>query len=818
MRSTIKKFGLAALLLTFFVGCVQPPAPVNSDFEVSDEEGNTVTTQAVPTNGLKGDYYDNIDFTGTMKTRYDATVNRNPGTAAPITGIQPTTYSVRWTGQIMPAFPETYTFTLSYADGARLMINGQVLVNDWVDGAKRTKTGTVVLQANTKYDIRLEYYRNATNLGTIKLEWQSPSRTKQVVPKTSLFPVGSNLDRALAIVKVKANISANLTESFVILAQTGDMTLFAPEAGSRNFFFGVIDDQSLMTLYKLDRNNTVLRMTDVINKSSIEIGEVGAFVNADGSQSQTQRANLQAKIAAFIAGQTSAGILRVQAGTIRPQAVTDDIVCPVVFALLPKPVAPVCKNGTCQSEADKYVKTLCTISSIPERVFSAVVAVGGAVAAATVPGVGWVVGGTIIAIVVVDNSDLVGDAIVGGLTRDPVGSFDVVARWAQYRKCVTVTNPERCLLQLTPMPVNERKEVNSSGVVDPGVRNSGVENDTKSPVGVVISKREFVPDPNSASSFTPVVFPIDLNNYILPGDTNSFPVIYTCPATPTTLRGTAKFYHDANTLKDLLGQPIATSSPLEVLVVIECYGAPKISVSPSSISLEAGLNAYSDRGFFSVTNTGNSDLKITGIGPDTTWVSIERYSAEALTSTPIAPGQTRYIGFTFTCGPLIETRTAKISIFHDDLTSPRPMIVDARINCITSPILITMGGTDFWQKGGCQSSYCFNPPPFEGDTETTYAIKNNGSVPVSFIMNNLRGYFIRLDGINQYEAVGAYMTLQPGEERNYRLLFLESCFNVGYARYDIVVKPEVWRRVDVFDFSKVIILLAPQYVIHCNDR
>ena len=32
--------------------------------------------------------------------------------------------------------------------------------------------GTVVLQANTKYDIRLEYYRNATNPGTIKLEWQ----------------------------------------------------------------------------------------------------------------------------------------------------------------------------------------------------------------------------------------------------------------------------------------------------------------------------------------------------------------------------------------------------------------------------------------------------------------------------------------------------------------------------------------------------------------------------------------------------------------------------------------------------------------------
>ncbi len=89
------------ILLIALVACGQTP---------DQTDPNQDDPRAVATNGLTGVYYDNIDFTGTSKTQVDATINKAWAKAAPITGIAASTYSVRWTGQIMPAFSQTYTF------------------------------------------------------------------------------------------------------------------------------------------------------------------------------------------------------------------------------------------------------------------------------------------------------------------------------------------------------------------------------------------------------------------------------------------------------------------------------------------------------------------------------------------------------------------------------------------------------------------------------------------------------------------------------------------------------------------------------------
>jgi hypothetical protein len=210
MLNSLKQWFKILALLVALVACgLQEPAPTTEE---------AVDPKAVATNGLTGVYYDNLDFTGITKTRVDATINSSWQKAAPITGIAATTYSVRWTGQIMPAFSQTYTFYLTSSDGARLMVNGQVLVNDWVDGVSRVQSGTLALTANTKYDIRLEYYRNATNAGAVKLEWQSTSRARQVVPTGNLFPTGSNLQDYIT----KANNST--------LLQTKGLTLDSKNA------------------------------------------------------------------------------------------------------------------------------------------------------------------------------------------------------------------------------------------------------------------------------------------------------------------------------------------------------------------------------------------------------------------------------------------------------------------------------------------------------------------------------------------------------------------------------------------------------------
>jgi len=67
--------------------------------------------------GLKGDYYDNMDFTGFVLSRVDPGVNFDWGNGSPDPSIGVDTFSVRWTGQVVPLFSETYTFFTLSDDG-----------------------------------------------------------------------------------------------------------------------------------------------------------------------------------------------------------------------------------------------------------------------------------------------------------------------------------------------------------------------------------------------------------------------------------------------------------------------------------------------------------------------------------------------------------------------------------------------------------------------------------------------------------------------------------------------------------------------------
>src|SRR4051812_10109116 len=72
--------------------------------------------------GLLGQYFDNKDFTNAKLTRTDAQVNFTWGYGAPASGVGAETFSVRWTGQLVPHTSENYTFSTSTDDGVRLWI------------------------------------------------------------------------------------------------------------------------------------------------------------------------------------------------------------------------------------------------------------------------------------------------------------------------------------------------------------------------------------------------------------------------------------------------------------------------------------------------------------------------------------------------------------------------------------------------------------------------------------------------------------------------------------------------------------------------
>ncbi|HVW29133.1 MAG TPA: PA14 domain-containing protein [Polyangiaceae bacterium] len=146
-------------------------------------------TKASCSNGLTVTYYDNIDYTGPTVNRIDPNINFDWGTGSPDSTISNTTYSARWTGQVLADFSETYTFETEADDGVRLWVNNQLLVDDFVDQGSTKVSGTIQLTAGQRYDIKVDYFQDGGG-ADVYLRWSSPSTPYAVIPTNHLFAGG----------------------------------------------------------------------------------------------------------------------------------------------------------------------------------------------------------------------------------------------------------------------------------------------------------------------------------------------------------------------------------------------------------------------------------------------------------------------------------------------------------------------------------------------------------------------------------------------------------------------------------------------------
>jgi VCBS repeat-containing protein len=161
----------------------------------SNESGYSGEVSATPASagagtGLKGEYYDNMDFTSLAVTRVDPTVGFDWGSGAPDPSMGADTFSVRWTGKIEPLYSETYTFRTYTDDGIRLWVDSQLVVENWTDHGPTSNTGTISLTAAVQYDIQLDFYENGGG-AVCQLYWSSASQSEEIVPQSQLYePVG----------------------------------------------------------------------------------------------------------------------------------------------------------------------------------------------------------------------------------------------------------------------------------------------------------------------------------------------------------------------------------------------------------------------------------------------------------------------------------------------------------------------------------------------------------------------------------------------------------------------------------------------------
>ncbi len=137
-------------------------------------------------NGLRGDYFDGINLTNLITSRTDDTIDFDWGTGSPQTRVPTNNFSVRWTGEVLPRFTETYTFETRTDDGVRLWVNDVLIIDSWIDQAATFRTGQISLQAGVRYDLRMEYYEKAGE-AIAELRWSSPSETYGIIPESQLF-------------------------------------------------------------------------------------------------------------------------------------------------------------------------------------------------------------------------------------------------------------------------------------------------------------------------------------------------------------------------------------------------------------------------------------------------------------------------------------------------------------------------------------------------------------------------------------------------------------------------------------------------------
>ncbi|MCF7674158.1 MAG: tandem-95 repeat protein, partial [Akkermansiaceae bacterium] len=125
--------------------------------------------------GLKGEYFNNADFTSLQLTRTDAQVNFDWGTGSPHASIGADTFSVRWSGVLLVPETGSYTFSALNSDGARLYINGLPTINQYADQSTNWNDGSpIALNEGQLVDIQMDYYEN-TGSAVAKLKWTGPS-------------------------------------------------------------------------------------------------------------------------------------------------------------------------------------------------------------------------------------------------------------------------------------------------------------------------------------------------------------------------------------------------------------------------------------------------------------------------------------------------------------------------------------------------------------------------------------------------------------------------------------------------------------------
>ena len=133
-------------------------------------EPSPSATAPTPVVGWRGEYYDNATLAGfPVRVQHDPKLDYDWGAGAPGAGLPADQFSVRWRGS-WRLVEGGYRFYVAADDGARLWINGVLLIDAWHDLEGRAVYGDLYLTEG-KHDVQVDYYEDSAE-ARVRVWWE----------------------------------------------------------------------------------------------------------------------------------------------------------------------------------------------------------------------------------------------------------------------------------------------------------------------------------------------------------------------------------------------------------------------------------------------------------------------------------------------------------------------------------------------------------------------------------------------------------------------------------------------------------------------
>ena len=167
-----QKFSARGITVLHEHGCALAAGFPENQFSFAP--GELFTDASLATPGVHSAFWPNRDLSGpATHTRTDAQLDLDWDYYHPQPGIAVRDTSARWTAVLVPPVTGTYKLDLTLVGGARLWLDGRLVLDEWTDGPFRIRTVTTEFTAATPVALRLELTQNQFT-AKARLGWRVP--------------------------------------------------------------------------------------------------------------------------------------------------------------------------------------------------------------------------------------------------------------------------------------------------------------------------------------------------------------------------------------------------------------------------------------------------------------------------------------------------------------------------------------------------------------------------------------------------------------------------------------------------------------------